>query len=138
MSHLERSGSKAGSLDGITDAKSQHWRDLVARGFSPTSLGTYSQCPMHYWMTHVLKIQGAKDSISKELPGRVWGEIVHHILCNVYQDLFKHGWPQQTLHPVQLTNLVNGQVNRVFRKRPTPPSEGVARRCFRGSGGSGS
>ena len=91
MSHLERSGSKAGSLDGITDAKSQHWRDLVARGFSPTSLGTYSQCPMHYWMTHVLKIQGAKDSISKELPGRVWGEIVHHILCNVYQDLFKHG-----------------------------------------------
>jgi ATP-dependent helicase/nuclease subunit B len=116
LAHLERSGSHAGSFDGITDAKSQHWQDLASRGFSPTALGIYAQCPMRYWMTHVLKIQGVEDSMSKELPSRVWGELVHHILCDVYQDLFKHGWPQQTIPPVQLANLVTGQVDRVFQE----------------------
>jgi ATP-dependent helicase/nuclease subunit B len=116
MSHLERSGSKAGPFDGITDANSPHWQDLVSRGFSPTALGTYAQCPMRYWMTHVLKVQAVQDSMSKELPSRVWGELVHHVLCEVYQDLSIHGWPKQNVSSVHLAAIVNSKVDHVFQE----------------------
>ena len=114
IAHLERSGAKAGPFDGLMEAKNIHWQDLVARGLSPTALGTYAQCPMRYWMTHVLKIGGTQDPMSKELPGRVWGELVHKGLCEVYQDLSKHGWPQQTVGQVQLADIVNSQIDHVF------------------------
>ena len=113
IAHLERDG-KAGPFDGLMEAKNMHWQDLVARGLSPTALGTYAQCPMRYWMTHVLKVGGIQDPMSKELPGRVWGELVHKGLCEVYQDLSKLGWPQQTVNPAQLAGIVNSQIEHVF------------------------
>ena len=121
---LERSGSKAGSFDGMTAANQGHWQDLVVRGLSPTALGTYAQCPMRYWMTHVLKVPGAQDPMSNELPGRVWGELVHKVLCEVYQVLSKHGWPQQASAPPKLADIVNSQVEHVF--------EGYARKLGTG------
>jgi ATP-dependent helicase/nuclease subunit B len=115
IAHLERSGPEAGPFDGLMKAKNIHWQDLLARGLSPTALGTYAQCPMRYWMTLVLKIGKTQDPMSKELPGRVWGELVHKGLCEVYQDLSKHGWPQQTMGQVQLADIVNSQINHVFK-----------------------
>ena len=116
IEHLERSGAKAGPFDGLMEAKNIHWQDLVARGLSPTALGTYAQCPMRYWMTHVLKVGGIEDPMSKELSSRVWGELVHKGLSEVYQDLSKHGWPQQTVSPAQLAGIVNSQVDQVFEE----------------------
>ena len=52
--------------------------------------------------------------MSKELPGRVWGELVHKGLCEIYQDLSKHGWPQQTVSPAQLSDIVTSRVDHVF------------------------
>lgn len=112
--HLERSGAKAGPFDGMTEANGVHWQDLVERGLSPTALGTYAQCPMRYWMTHVLKVGGVRDSLSKELPGRLWGELVHEVLCEIYHALSKHGWPQQTVTPAQRADIVHTQVAQVF------------------------
>ncbi len=112
--HLERSGAKAGPYDGITDATGVHWQELVERGFSPTALGTYAQCPMRYWMTHVLKIGGIPDVLSKELPGRLWGELVHKALYEIYQTLAKYGWPQQPVISEQRTEIVHAQVEQVF------------------------
>ena len=114
VAHLERSDAKAGSFDGLMEGKNIHWQDLVARGLSPTALGTYAQCPMRYWMTHVLKVGGTQDPMSKELPSRVWGELVHKGLCEVYQDLSKHGWPKRIVSPAQLTGIVNLQMDHVF------------------------
>jgi ATP-dependent helicase/nuclease subunit B len=116
MPHLEQVTSKAGPCDGITNANSLHWQDLVSRGFSPTALGTYAQCPMRYWMTHVLKVQGVQDPMSKELPSRVWGQLVHQVLCGLYQDLSTHGWPQQIITPVHCADIVNSHVNSVFQE----------------------
>ena len=116
IAHLERSGSKAGPFDGITDAHSLHWQEQASRGFSPTALGTYAQCPMRYWMMHVLKTQGYPDAITKDLPSRVWGELVHDVLCEVYQDLSRQGWPQQSMNPVQLVEIVNSHVEQVFQE----------------------
>jgi len=116
LAHLERRGAKAGLFDGITDPNSIPWQNLVARGLSPTALGTYAQCPMRYWMTHVLKVPGVQDPMSKELPSRVWGELVHHVLCEAYQDLATHGWPQETVSPVQLAGIVNSKVDHLFQE----------------------
>ena len=96
---LNGAGAKAGPFDGLMEAKKMHWQDLVARGLSPTALGTYAQCPMRYWMTHVLKVGGTQDPMSKELPGRVWGELVHKGLCEVYQDLSKYGMASTDCKP---------------------------------------
>jgi len=114
MAHLERSGTKAGAFDGITDANSMHWQELISRGFSPTALGTYAQCPMRYWMMQVLKVQGVQDPLSKELPSRVWGELVHQVLCEVYQDLSTHRWPHEAVSSVQLADIVNSHVDHMF------------------------
>ncbi|MGV7227475.1 MAG: PD-(D/E)XK nuclease family protein [Nitrospirales bacterium] len=116
IEHLERSGAKAGPFDGLMEAKNIHWQDLVARGLSPTALGTYAQCPMRYWMTHVLKVGGIQDPMSKELSSRVWGELVHKGLSEVYQDLSKHGWPQQPVSSGKLSGIVNSQVDQVFEE----------------------
>ena len=116
MTHLEQTASKAGPFDGITDGNSLHWQDLVSRGFSPTALGTYAQCPMRYWMTHVLKVQGMPKPMSKELPSRVWGELVHQVLCDVYQDLSTHGWPQQIVNPVHRADIVNSHIVGIFQE----------------------
>ena len=114
--HLEQSGSKAGPFDGMTETESPHWQDVLSRGYSPTALGTYAQCPMRYWMAHVLKLHAFDSSLSKEIPSRVWGELVHHVLCEVYQGLFQKGWPQQTLNPAQLTAILNAEVDQVFQE----------------------
>ena len=116
MAHGEESRSKAGLFDGLTAVNSLHWQELVSHGFSPTALGTYAQCPMRYWMMHVLKIQRDQDTMSKELPGRVWGELVHQVLYEVYQILSTQGWPQQTGDALQLSELVNVQVDQVFQE----------------------
>jgi ATP-dependent helicase/nuclease subunit B len=116
IAHLERSGTKAGAFDGITDANSLHWQDAASRGFSPTALGTYAQCPMRYWMMQALKAQGMQDPLSNELPGRVWGELVHQVLYEVYQDLSTHRWPHEAVGSVQLADMVNSHVDQVFQE----------------------
>jgi len=115
IQHLERSGKRAGPFDGIIKAQSEHWQDLVTRGLSPTALGRYAQCPLRYWMQHVLMVRGIRDPISKELPSRAWGELVHEVLCEVYQDLSNHGWPQQAVNPEQLAGMVNSKMDHVFQ-----------------------
>ena len=111
---LERRAARAGLFDGITVASGKHWQDLTERGISPTALGTYAQCPMRYWMTHVLKLQSIPDLVSKELPSRVWGELVHNVLYEIYQSLSKHGWPHQAASAEETVSIVSLQVHHVF------------------------
>ena len=115
MPHLERIGTPAGDWDGMMAADSPHWQELVSRGCSPTALGTYAQCPMRYWMMQVLKVQVLENPGSNELPGRVWGELVHQVLCEVYQDLARHQWPKGDLGQGQLDQIVHSHVDRVFQ-----------------------
>ena len=112
--HLERIGSKGGPFDGVTNANSLHWQEYVSRGFSPTALATYAQCPMRYWMMHVLKVQQIQDPLSRELPSRIWGELVHRVLYEVYQGLAKHGWPQQTVNSLKLSRIVNSYIDQAL------------------------
>ncbi len=116
LSQLERSGSKAGPFDGMTGESSSYWEELVARGLSPTALGTYAQCPMRYWMNHVLNISEIPDDLSHELSGRVWGELVHSVLCRVYQALTQQGWPQQAIGSPVLEDIVRFRVGQILEE----------------------
>ncbi len=111
--YLEKSRGKAGSFDGIIDDSQVHEQELVARGLTPTALGVYAQCPMRYWMKHVLQVEGIQPHLSKELPGRVWGEFAHQVLCDVYQALSREGWPQQAISLQQIIDLFMRQMDRV-------------------------
>jgi ATP-dependent helicase/nuclease subunit B len=71
---------------------------------------------MRYWMMQVLKAQGMQDPLSNELPGRVWGELVHQVLYEVYQDLSTHRWPHEAVGSVQLADMVNSHVDQVFQE----------------------
>ena len=115
LAKLERSGTQAGPFDGMTEVNNWHWQDLVSRGCSPTALGTYAQCPMRYWMTHVLKSQREQDTILKELSSRVWGELVHDVLCEVYQVFSTQGWPQQAMDSAQFGAIVHSTMDQVFQ-----------------------
>ena len=69
---------------------------------------------MRYWMSHVLKVGGHQDPMAKELPSHVWGELVHKSLCEIYQNLSKHGWPQRSVSPAKISCIVNSQIGIVF------------------------
>ena len=116
MARLEGSGIQAGPFDGITEVKSQHGQDLLSRGLTPTALGTYAQCPMRYWMAHVLKVQEGQGPMSEELPGRIWGELVHQVLCGVYQDLSLYGWPQRAMNSGPLVDIIKQKMQQVFEE----------------------
>ncbi len=116
IQQIERGNSSAGPFDGLLDVRDGYWQDLLDRGLSPTAIGLFAQCPMRYWMRHVLHAKESHDPIAHEISSRVWGDLVHEILRIVYQDLSRHGWPQQTLSRAQLSDILAVHATRVFQQ----------------------
>ncbi|WP_447962516.1 PD-(D/E)XK nuclease family protein [Nitrospira sp. Ecomares 2.1] len=113
VSALERTSSGGGSFDGIMAVEGDHWQNLLSRGLSPTALERYAQCPFRYWMEHVLRTRNVREPLSRDIPGRVWGELGHAILRDVYQYLIDHGWPGSPIEPVDLSSLIASTIEQV-------------------------
>ncbi|GJL55658.1 MAG: hypothetical protein NPIRA02_27900 [Nitrospirales bacterium] len=96
-SDMERSLAKPGPFDGMIGPDDESWRHVVTRGFSPTSLETYAQCPFRYFASQLLRIDGTRDSRTEELPVSVMGLLYHDVLRNVYAQLIQEGWPDQQI-----------------------------------------
>ncbi|MCB9775863.1 MAG: exodeoxyribonuclease V subunit gamma [Nitrospiraceae bacterium] len=110
---LEKTSTGAGSFDGIMAVEGAHWQELLSRGLSPTALERYAQCPFRYWMEHALRTRNVREPISREMPGRVWGELGHAILRHVYRYLIDHKWPVSPIEPVHLSSLVVSIIDQV-------------------------
>ncbi|MEE8125310.1 MAG: PD-(D/E)XK nuclease family protein [Nitrospirales bacterium] len=116
LRYLERTAINAGPFDGMMPENRSHWQELGARGLSPTALEEYAQCPMRYWMKYVLSTKDVREPISRELPSRVLGELVHALLLRVYQGLAEQGWPQQEVDSTDISLLVISLIEQVSQE----------------------
>ena len=56
---------------------------LAERGFSPTSLNNYTECPLRYYYVNVLGID-EPDAVQEDLDASQLGTCVHNVLQQVY------------------------------------------------------
>lgn len=103
----------AGPFDGLIAEGGDHWRSLSSRGLSPSALERYAQCPFRYWMEQVLCTKNFREPLSREIPSRVWGELGHAILHQVYQHLVEQGWPSSSLESVQPSALISDCIEQL-------------------------
>lgn len=57
---------------------------LAQKGFSPTSLNSYVNCPLKYYYTYVLSVW-ERDELEDDLDASQLGNCVHNVLWHVYQ-----------------------------------------------------
>jgi hypothetical protein len=77
-------------------------------------------------MEHVLGTHHARESLSREMPSRAWGELGHAMLRRMYQQLIDHGWPASHLGSVQLTSLITSTIEQVSHEYATHFGKGYA------------
>lgn len=79
--------------DGATGLLSLHWASVLQRGFSPTALQRYAQCPFRYFAVNVLRITDKQDRIERDIAPHVFGTLLHTTLRRVYEELIGSAWP---------------------------------------------
>lgn len=113
---LESSTSRAGIFDGLVGGEHPHWRNLQSAGMTPTSFERYVLCPFRYWMQEVLGTRETRESASRELPVRVWGQVGHEVLRAVYRKLNESHWPLTAMAPQNRTAVVQTVIPQVFSR----------------------
>jgi hypothetical protein len=64
-------------------------------------------------MEHVLGTHNVRESLSREMPSRAWGELGHAMLRRIYEQLIDHGWPASHLENVPLSFLITSTIKQV-------------------------
>lgn len=72
-----------------TDAVMHRLRELALRGFSPTSLNNYIECPLRYYYSNVLDIN-EPEGVEEDLDASQLGTCVHSVLQKVYSPCIGH------------------------------------------------
>lgn len=58
-------------------------REIAERGFSPSALNRYRNCPMQFYFNDVIGIH-EQDELSDEVESNELGTFIHDILCEIY------------------------------------------------------
>lgn len=66
-----------------TDSVVARLHELAARGFSPTSLNTFIECPLHYYYTNVMGID-EPEAMQEDLDASQFGTCIHQVLQHIY------------------------------------------------------
>lgn len=79
--------SDAGTLQNIVVEKSpeilESIAELAERGFSPSALNTYIQCPLQYYFSKILRLN-PPDTIDSSVEANTFGTIIHEVLEQIY------------------------------------------------------
>lgn len=66
-----------------SEAVMQRIAELAEKGFSPTALGAYVECPLHYYYNYVLNIE-KPEAMQEDIDASQLGSGVHKALQNIY------------------------------------------------------
>lgn len=77
---------------------------LKSINYSPTSLSTFINCPLSFYLSEVENIK-APESIDEHIENRIIGSIIHAILEKVFEDVRKEPLQVQTILAHYLKNL---------------------------------
>ncbi len=111
---LEKIFPDHGAFDGLMPRPSPRKDDGFLKGFSPTRLEHYVQCPMRFWMKTVLETKNVRESVSRHISMRAWGELGHAVLKEVYRRLVKDDWLNATYSRSGVQDVIVSSIERVF------------------------
>jgi ATP-dependent helicase/nuclease subunit B len=127
MATLEDSGGELGSFDGIVHHLSDFWRQLAARGISPTALETYARCPFQFFAIHVLRLERLEDPEALSGPqASEAGRIAHLVLKDFYQELSNRSYFSDKPPPLDIDLLLRAIAERAFREHEMENPVGYA------------
>ncbi|MEK7341634.1 MAG: PD-(D/E)XK nuclease family protein, partial [Candidatus Binatota bacterium] len=88
IKQLETITDRLAGHDGIVGAVPDHWKRIVEKGLSPTSLEGYARCPFQFFARTLLGLERLKRPEEVAGPGAAdVGQMVHSILKAFYQEL---------------------------------------------------
>lgn len=88
IKQLETITDRLAEHDGIVGAVPGHWKRIVEKGLSPTSLEGYARCPFQFFARTLLGLERLKRPEEVTGPGAAdVGQMVHSILKAFYQEL---------------------------------------------------
>jgi ATP-dependent helicase/nuclease subunit B len=127
MATLEDSGGELGPFDGVLHHLPDFWRQLDARGISPTALEAYSRCPFQFFAIHILKLERLEDPEALSGPqASEAGRIAHLILRNLYEELSRRSYFSGNPPPLDIDLLLNAVAERAFREHEMENPVGYA------------
>jgi CRISPR/Cas system-associated exonuclease Cas4 (RecB family) len=94
-------GREQGIQFGKTAAVQQRLIEKAAKGFSPSALNTFIQCPLKFYFQEIAGIKETED-IEETIEARTLGEIIHHALFHLFKD-FKGS----ALTPEKVSKLIS-------------------------------
>lgn len=103
-----------GAYDGLIPGLQRGKDDGLLKGLSPTRLEQYVQCPMRFWMKTVLETKHVRESVSRHIAMRVWGELGHAVLKEVYQRLVEEQWLNSNASPSGMRDVIVASIESVF------------------------
>ncbi|MFQ5693911.1 MAG: PD-(D/E)XK nuclease family protein, partial [Nitrospinota bacterium] len=101
--HLGQPGPRLTDRDGMTGKLPDLWTELRKRGFSPTALETYAQCPFKFFASRVLGLEEPEDLEEvTELDSLTIGVLLH----DVFQRFFYQWSKKESADPSRLLSQV--------------------------------
>lgn len=99
-----------------TEAVMQRIAQVAERGFSPTALNNYIDCPLKYYYSNLLRINES-DTVEDDIDSSQLGECVHNILKHIYEPCIGHHVTTETLGKAlrQLPELMDQEFGLLFR-----------------------
>lgn len=99
-----------------TEAVMQRIAQVAARGFSPTALNNYIECPLKYFYANLLRINET-DTVEDDIDASQLGECVHNILKRVYEPYIGHRVSAEALDQAlkHLPELMDDEFGHLFR-----------------------
>ncbi len=120
LATIEQTRPNLTEFDGLTGNLSIWWQKKSARGFSPTSLETFAQCPFRFLMTKVMGIESLEEPEEvTEIEASDLGKVYHKILEKFYQslkgkDYFNKGTPN--IKPLLILEKIAREVLADYEK----------------------
>lgn len=101
------------------DATLQRLYELATKGFAPSALNCYRNCPLKFYYEYVLGAR-EQDELNEEIESNELGSFIHDILCNIYNIDKDKSIKAETLSDVleNLNNVIDQKYKTdVLRKR---------------------
>jgi CRISPR/Cas system-associated exonuclease Cas4 (RecB family) len=102
--------------EAVMQALMKYTGDHPQKTLSPSALSSYITCPLKFYFSKILKLE-ADESVVEELPLNLLGNIIHHVMEELYSPLKDRKVTEQDMETVcRNTKLIESLIDKYFAK----------------------